>query len=140
MQHKWIGVCAVALALSVGCGSTRSTAPDDGTRVIRTTCHRVVLSQDAGGKEISAKIVADLRDGSHLDLTTMDKEEFSAIIMKHGHLSVASKVLVGDQEVVCQIEEITNYRELKRLRKNLKSYEKKVRKFVEGKDRSLDLE
>jgi len=140
MKQTWIGVCAVILAFSLACGSTRSAAPDDGTKVIRTTCHRVVLPQDMAGKEVSSKIVADLRDGSQLDLTSMDQEEFEAIIMKHGHLSVASKVLVGDQEVVCQIEEITNYRELKRLRKNLKDYKKRVRKFVGNSDRRLELE
>lgn len=140
MRNKWVGVCAVSLLLLAGCSSTRSTAPEDDSRTIRTTCHRVVLHQDAEGQEISSKIVADLRGGSQLDLTSMDKEQFTELIMKHGHISVASKVLVGDQEVVCQIEEITNYRELKRLRKNLKDYEKKIRKFLKSDRRRLELE
>jgi len=140
MKTIWIGVCAGALALSLGCGSTRGAAPEDGRRVIRTTCHEVVLHQDAGGEEISSRIVADLRDGTQLDLTSMDEEEFVKIIMKHGHLSVASKVLVGDQEVVCEIEEITNYRELKKIRKRLKDYEKRIRKFVGSDHTRLELD
>ncbi len=140
MKYLLTGVCTTLLVISLGCGSTRSAVPDDGPRSIRTSCDRLVLPEDSGGKEVSSKIVADLRDGSRLDLTSMDEEEFAKVIRKHGHLSVASKVLIGDQELVCEIEEITNYRELKRMRKHLEDYEKRIRKFIESDKKRLRLE
>ena len=130
MKMMWVGVCAVVLAVSMGCGSTRNAAPQDQARSIRTSCDHVVLPDDIKGDEVGARIVADLRSGEHLDLTTMGQEEFDKVIRKYGHLSVGSRVTIGNQELVCEIEEITNYRELKHMQKNLKDYEKEVRKFI----------
>ena len=62
------------------------------------------------------------------------------MIRKHGHLSVGSRVVIGDQELVCEIEGVTSYRELKRMRKHLEDDEKRVRKFLEGDKKRLQLE
>jgi len=144
LKYMYAGLLITGLVLPLGCRSTGAgggeAAPDDGTRSIVTSCDRVVLTGNVGADEVSSRIVADLRDGSRLDLSSMDEEEFAKVIRKHGHLSVGSRVVIGDQELVCEIEGVTSYRELKRMRKHLEDDEKRVRKFLEGDKKRLQLE
>ena len=79
-------------------------------------------------------------EGEILDLRSVNKAQFNALVDKHGALGVTTVIDIGEEEVILQKATVEKYSDLEKMAKKLNSSMKKISEFMaHKKDTQLNL-
>ena len=118
---------AVALLVMTACGSTKIMT------VEKTMTYQGSLYTLTGVSKISSRVDGKTSEGEILDLRSVNKAQFKALVDKHGALDVTTAIDVGDEEIVFQGGTVEKYSDLEKMTKKLNSRMGKIADFMKHK-------
>jgi len=134
MRKYSIIVVAIAVLVLAACGSTKVYTAE------KTMTYKGSLYTLTGASKISSHVNGETSEGEILDLRSVNKAQFKALVEKHGVLEVTTSINIADEAVVAQTATVEKYSDLEKMTKNLNSKMKKIAKFMKDKkDTQLNL-
>ncbi|RLE25569.1 MAG: hypothetical protein DRJ65_07435 [Acidobacteria bacterium] len=134
MRKYSIIVVAIAVLVLAACGSTKVYTAE------KTMTYKGSLYTLTGASKISSHVNGETSEGELLDLRSVNKAQFKALVEKHGVLEVTTSINIADEAVVAQTATVEKYSDLEKMTKNLNSKMGKIAKFMKDKkDTQLNL-
>ena len=118
---------SVALLVLTACGSTKVMT------VEKTMTYEGSLYNLSGISKISSRVDGKTSEGEILDLRSVNKAQFRALVEKHGVLDVTTAIDIGDEEIVFQGGTVEKYSDLEKMTKKLSSRMGKIADFMKHK-------
>jgi len=127
-------VVAIAVLVLAACGSTKVYTAE------KTMTYKGSLYTLTGVSKISSRVDGKTSEGETLDLRSVNKAQFKALVEKHGALDVTTVIDIGEEEIDVENSRVEKYSDLEKMTKKMNSNMKKISDFMaHKKDTQLNL-